>query len=582
MARSAAVVAMAVMVVAIAADVPFIETKDGRVSGIVEESLKGRDFFSFYGIPYAQPPLGKLRFKDPEPFLNWADIGEASIPAAPCIQFSSAAKKIGKNEVLGTEDCLYLNVFTPKVKENANLPVMVWLHGGGFYRSSAEEFLPHVLLDHDVVLVVVQYRLGVLGFLSTEDSVMPGNLGLKDQTMALQWVKRNIQLFGGDNTRVTIFGESAGGASVHFQMLTTRAKGLFSRSILQSGTALCPWALNNSPRKEALQVGSTLGCPTDQSSEALLLCLQGLDAKALFPLNEDFRKWFTLPLTFTPWVDGHYLPDHPAQLMRDGRLAEVDIISGITRDDGAFFALPALAEKHLLEELQHNFSVAGPASLELVGRSEDPVGVARQLYHHYLGTTHVTEAHAENFMRMLTDSHFAVCHDLTTARHAQAVHPTGRTFRYELQHYAQLSLSQLLCPSCDKKWVSHVDDLYYLFRGGPLLTPPTAPQDRPKDLQRPDDLALRDIITTLWTNFAATGNPTPDASLGFTWEPSTADNLQYLSLTLTPSMQPDNRKETRRFHNSLPLQENLILHPHLVEGGPDAPEDATRSLKTEL
>uniref|UniRef100_A0A0P4VQD2 Carboxylic ester hydrolase n=1 Tax=Scylla olivacea TaxID=85551 RepID=A0A0P4VQD2_SCYOL len=339
MARSAAVVAMAVMVVAIAADVPFIETKDGRVSGIVEESFKGRDFSSFYGIPYAQPPLGKLRFKDPEPFQNWAHIGEASIPAAPCIQFSSVAKKFGKNEELGKEDCLYLNVFTPKVKENANLPVMVWLHGGAFLCGSAEEYLPHVLLDHDVVLVVVQYRLGVLGFLSTEDSVMPGNLGLKDQTMALQWVKRNIQLFGGDNTRVTIFGESAGGASVHFQMLTTRAKGLFSRSILQSGTALCPWALNNSPRKAALQVGSTLGCPTDQGSEALLLCLQGLDAKALFPLNEDFRKWFRFPFIFTPWVDGHYLPDHPAQLMRDGRHAKVDIISGITRDEGAIVAL---------------------------------------------------------------------------------------------------------------------------------------------------------------------------------------------------------------------------------------------------
>ncbi|XP_045131337.1 juvenile hormone esterase-like isoform X2 [Portunus trituberculatus] len=543
MRRCRAIVTMAVMGVAIAADVPFIETKGGRLSGIVEESFKGRDFFSFYGIPYAQPPLGKLRFKDPEPFQNWVGLGEASAPASPCIQFSNFAQTLGKNEVIGQEDCLYLNVFTPKVEEIAKLPVMVWLHGGGFVRGSGNEYLPHVLLDHDIVLVVVQYRLGVLGFLSTEDSVMPGNLGLKDQTMALEWVKRNIQHFGGDNTRVTIFGESAGGASAHFQMLTRIAKGLFSRSILQSGTALCPWAINSNPRKAAIQVGTTLGCPTHHGSDALLLCLQELDVKALFPLYNDFKKWYTLPLIFTPWVDGHFLPDHPAKLMLDGCHAKVDIISGITRDEGSLFALPAWAKKQFLEELHHNFSVAGPASLQLVGRSEDPVGVARQLYHHYLGTTRVTEAHAEDFMRMLSDNHFALCHDLTTACQAQQLHPAGHTFRYELQHYGQLSFSQLLCPSCDKKWVSHVDDLYYLFRGGNLLTPPTAPEDRPKDLQRPDDLALRDIITTLWTNFAATGNPTPDGSLGFTWEPSTANNLHYLSLTPSPSMQPDNRKE---------------------------------------
>ncbi|MPC32134.1 Bile salt-activated lipase [Portunus trituberculatus] len=244
---------------------------------------------------------------------------------------------------------------------------------------------------------------------------MPGNLGLKDQTMALEWVKRNIQHFGGDNTRVTIFGESAGGASAHFQMLTRIAKGLFSRSILQSGTALCPWAINSNPRKAAIQVGTTLGCPTHHGSDALLLCLQELDVKALFPLYNDFKKWYTLPLIFTPWVDGHFLPDHPAKLMLDGCHAKVDIISGITRDEGSLFALrnyhipyvreeiisfnfhpsplptcaAAWAKKQFLEELHHNFSVAGPASLQLVGRSEDPVGVARQLYHHYLGTTRI-------------------------------------------------------------------------------------------------------------------------------------------------------------------------------------------------
>ncbi|XP_063885511.1 juvenile hormone esterase-like isoform X1 [Scylla paramamosain] len=566
------VAVVVVVVVATAADVPFVDTRDGRVSGIVEESVKGRDFSSFYGIPYARPPLGRLRFKDPEPFPDWGAMREASIPAPPCIQYFSATERVGIKEVLGEEDCLYLNVFVPKINGDASFPVMVWLHGGRFTHGSAQEYPPHVLLDHDIVLVVVQYRLGVLGFLSTEDLAMPGNLGLKDQTLALRWVKTNIHLFGGDNMRVTIFGESAGSAAAHLLMFVPEVQDLFSRAIMQSGTALTSLNINNNPRKEAIEVGGSLGCPTDQGSNTLLLCLQGLDAKALFPRYESSRRWGVLPLTFTPWVDGRFLPRHPALLISEGRSTRVDIISGITRDDGALFALPALAKKQLLEELQHNFSMAGPASLQLEGRSEDPEAVARQLYLHYLGTTHVTEAHADDFMRMFTDHYFAVPHDRISAHHA------GKIYRYELQHYAQLSFGQLICPSCDNKWVSHVDDLYYLFRGGPLLSPRTAPPQRPKDLQLPDDLTLRDIITTLWTNFAATGNPTPDSSLGFTWEASTPENLQYLSLTPSPSMKPDDRKETRKFHNSLPIQENLMLHPHLVK----VPQGATRSSRHEL
>ncbi|KAG0727829.1 Venom carboxylesterase-6 [Chionoecetes opilio] len=512
-------VAMATTVVT-AAEVPLVDTKDGRVSGIVEKSVQGREFDSFYGIPFARPPVGKLRFKDPESLPAWKGTREASVPAAQCLQFPFLAVGAGKVEASGEEDCLYLNVFTPKVKKERVLPVMVWIHGGAFFCGGAKEYLPHVLLDKDVVLVVVQYRLGVLG--------------------------------------------------------------LFSRAILQSGTALCPWTTNNSPRKAALHVADVVGCSTDKGSKSLLKCLQEIDAPAFLQILADLREWNFLPLTFAPWVDGQYLPDHPAALVRDGRHAKVDIISGVTRDDGAIFHLDEAAGGSLLEDLQNNFSVTGPASLQSVDKSEDPVAVARMLYLHYMGTTHVTKAETDGLMRLLSHRHFAVCHDLTTAHHAHHLHPTKKTFRYELQHVAELSLWNLICLSCENNMVCHGDDLYYLFRGGPLLTPPIPNLKRPKDLQRPDDLALRDIITTLWTNFAATGNPTPDASLGFTWEPSTTDNLKYLSLKPSPSMQPDSRKEARKFHNSLPTQENIILHPHLVEGGSYEPEDATRPSKTEL
>ncbi|XP_050727493.1 cholinesterase 2-like [Eriocheir sinensis] len=574
------VVLVAVKVVAAAGEatateVPLVETEGGRVSGILEESLKGREFYSFYGIPFAQPPVGKLRFKDPAAPSPWEGTRNASVPPAACPQYDFSGMM--SEPFAGQEDCLYLNVFTPKTKEEGGLPVMVWIHGGAFFSGSATEYRPHVLLNHDVVLVVVQYRLGVLGFLSTEDSVMPGNLGLKDQTMALQWVQRNIHRFGGDKTRVTIFGESAGGASVHYQMLTPKTEGLFSRAILQSGAALCPWSVNTNPRKAALRVASIVGCPADQGSHALLECLQGLDAVTIVPLFSNFFEWNMLPFAFTPWVDGEYLPEQPEQLALKGRYAQVDIMAGVTRDEGALFVIAPLREKKVMEQIQNNFSVAGPASLALSGQCDDPVAVARQVYLHYSGTTHVTEAHAESLNRMYGDRHFAVCHDLTTALHAAHHHPTKKTFRYELQHRGQFSLLNFMCPSCSQDWVCHGDDLFYLFPGGPIPAPLSS-----EDLQRPDDLAVRDIIVALWTNFAITGNPTPDDSLGFKWEPSTADSLHYLSLTPSPSMQPDDRKDARKFHNSLPTTLNMILHPDLVEGGASEPQDDGYDAKTEL
>ncbi|MPC70887.1 Esterase E4 [Portunus trituberculatus] len=148
---------------ATAGEVPLVDTEDGQLSGIVEESVKGRIFFSFYGIPYARPPLDKLRFTDPKPAPKWEGTRDASVPAAPCLQCDLINKCVGKEGLTGKEDCLYLSVFTPKVKGGRLLPVMVWIHGGGFYYGSTQHYLPHILIDQDVVLVLVQYRLGVLG-----------------------------------------------------------------------------------------------------------------------------------------------------------------------------------------------------------------------------------------------------------------------------------------------------------------------------------------------------------------------------------------------------------------------------------
>ncbi|XP_027207995.1 juvenile hormone esterase isoform X2 [Penaeus vannamei] len=547
-----AVVVVAMSVLTFWDSAPVVTVEEGQVSGIAEISTKGKEFYSYYGIPFAKPPVGELRLKDPVKGERWEGVRDGSKRPSSCLLVPLAFSVMGiikaPEDFYGDEDCLYLNVFTPKrVKPNKKLPVMVWIHGGSFLAGSSHEYLPHVLMSHDIVLVILQYRLGIMGFLSTEDEVIPGNFGLKDQTLALRWVQDNVHGFGGDADRVTIFGESAGGAFVHFHILSPRSRGLFSRAIMQSGSALGSYAHREDLRLVAQEVSQAVGCPGSASSQDILDCLQ--------------QKWFVLPLVTVPRVDGDFLPDHPARLMRDGDFNQVDLMAGVTREDGAFATNPMLVRKDLFPALQNNFSIFGPICLSLGTEVEDPVGLSTKVFRHYLGNLTIDRDHIEEITKLSTHYTFAIPHDLTTLYHARV--PGLRTFRYELKHRAQLSMGDYFKTDIGRHWVPHADDLYYLFAGGPLLVRSHMPH-RPRDLQSEEDLRLRDIITTMWTNFAATGDPTPDDSLGFKWEAATEDNLHYLALKPSPTMEADQRQEARDFHASLPTKQNQLLHPERV------------------
>ncbi|XP_042208761.1 cholinesterase 1-like [Homarus americanus] len=547
-------------------DAPAVLTEDGWVTGVRQRSASSRALYAYQGIPFAKPPVGDLRFKDPVPSEPWEGVRDGTKLPEPCLQVSffmfTSGVRVPPEKLLGVEDCLYLNVYTPVDNgPKADLPVMVWIHGGAYFSGSTKEYLPLVILDHDVVLVVIQYRLGVLGFLSTEDSVIPGNFGLKDQTLALKWVQRNINNFGGDKTKVTIFGESAGGASVHFHMLSPKSKGLFSRVIMQSGTAISNWAIYEKFRELAEEVGVTMKCPAHQGSQALLSCLQKVDARQLASLFPDFMIWWILPVVFTPRVDGDYLPDEPAKLILEGRYNKVDLLAGHTSEDGALCSMALWSFSHLRIALEENFTLYGPEIISMtVQDKEDKVEVSRQLYQHYLGDDMpLDEDHAEDLTQLFTDIFFAVPHDLVTQQHAR--HGLT-TYRYVFGYRGEVSFSDNFDSEVGKHWVPHVDDLYYIFSGGPLLKP----HNRARQLTSTQDLKMRSIMSKMWTNFAATGNPTPDGSLGFTWEPATEDNLHYASLVLPPVMKPDRRQKVREFHASLPTKLNALLNAEVVDG----------------
>ncbi|XP_064098465.1 LOW QUALITY PROTEIN: juvenile hormone esterase-like [Macrobrachium nipponense] len=564
------VIGSCLLALATAERAPVITTLEGKVSGVVEKAVNGNAFHSYYGIPYASPPLGELRFKDPTAPTAWGGVRDGSKMPPMCLQVRfgkvMAGIKSPPEELDGNEDCLYLNVFSPRdatTSEPNGLPVMVFIHGGGFFAGGAEEYLPHVMLSKDIVLVVIQYRLGFLGFLSTADSVIPGNFGLKDQTMALRWVQRNIRSFGGDPQRVTIFGESAGAASVHFQMLTPQAKGLFSRAITQSGNTFCPWALKTDHAKYAREVGQFVGCNIDEGNQAFLQCLQSVEANKIGVAAQELMRWFVFPMLASPRVDGDYLPDHPVRLMQRGLYNKVNLISGVTADEGAIFSLPLFSRPDLLPALLNNFGENGPYSLGLSVEDSEPEVLTREIYKFYLGGVVVDAEHVDGLTKMMGDRHFKICHDLFSDLHARQKGVS--VYRYELLHHGQMSVTRVLNSNIPAgSWVAHGDDLYYLFRGGPLLQPFEPPSDNPTDITAEKDLRLREAMLSLWTNFATTGNPTPDDSLEFRWHATDPNDFSFLKLLPRPRMTCDVREKERDFANSLPTELNRLLHPDLI------------------
>ncbi|XP_066964622.1 venom carboxylesterase-6-like isoform X1 [Macrobrachium rosenbergii] len=539
-------------------DTVTVQLKQGAITAMKEtlsdlgdDTGSGRFYYSFKGIPYALPPVGGLRFRDPVPPTGWKETRDGSVSPPKCPQLSPDAVKDGNFVVLGNEDCLYLNVYTSR-PNISDLPVMVWIHGGAFISGGAEEYAPLALLSKDIVLVSIQYRLGTLGFFSTEDKIMPGNLGLKDQTLALDWVKHNIRKLGGDPSRITLIGQGSGAASAHFQILAPTAAGLFDKAILQSGSALSPWALRNDHRKVAHTVGLIYNCsgivedPPTIESTRLLYCLQALSLDDLVPLPSFFTVWQNSPVVMVPRVDGIYLPDYPAALLRDGKYNKVNLISGYTQHEGALASMPLLLNKSMADAVIDDFQAVAPAMLYLENESF-ATQVAQSIYQFYLGNQKISLDLADQTVQMLSDASAKVTQDEVAALHSA----TGYVFAYELQHRGQNSIIDLYNSTTGKKWVSHADDLQYLFSKSPYF-----PQ-----LEKSDDKRVRDLITTLWTNFAATGFPTPNGSLGFAWVAVSPTCLRYLAITTYPFLKNYDRDGILRFWQNLPLQRNQILHP---------------------
>ncbi|KAF3836703.1 hypothetical protein F7725_004167 [Dissostichus mawsoni] len=328
-----------------------VQTRSGPVRGIRMPVPDRNHVTAFLGIPFGEAPIGKLRFRPAEPKRSWTDVHEANNYPNACYQYVDmsfpgfqGSEMWNPNREMN-EDCLYLNVWVPSSPRPHNLTVMVWIYGGGFYSgaSSLDVYDGRYLAHSETVIVVsMNYRIGAFGFLALHGSPeAPGNVGLLDQRLALQWVQDNIHFFGGNPKQVTIFGESAGGASVGFHLLSPDSRPTFTRAILQSGVPNSPWA-SVSPaeaRRRATLLAKLVGCNGGNDTE-LVDCLRGRSPQELID-----QEWKVLPwsglfrFSFVPVVDGEVLPDTPEAMLSSGNIKDTQVLLGVNQDEGSYFLL---------------------------------------------------------------------------------------------------------------------------------------------------------------------------------------------------------------------------------------------------
>lgn len=483
---------------------PIVDTDKGQVQGKTI-FVNGKKLDVFYGIPYAKPPLKEYRFRHPEQIDRWEGVLNATVLPKSCIQpwddmFQnfSGSQMWNPNTPI-SEDCLYLNVWVPRV----NLPyrhkaVMVWIYGGCFYSgtSTLDVYDPKYLaVENDVIVVSMNYRLGALGFLVMNTPEARGNAGLLDQRMALEWVQRNIENFGGSPHNVTLFGESAGAASVGLHLVSSLSRGLFNRAILQSGAPQASWVTYtpSEGHSRSRRLASTLGCDGNLSDAEVVQCLRLVNAHVFFQ-NEFSVVKGIVQFPFLPVIDGFFLTESPSEYLRRGRFKKTPLLLGSNANEGTWF---------LVYEDTENFSIHENKQI-----SDEMTGhlIGSLFYYHPQYPTPLNKFGKEAIMFEYTDwarpkdpwsrrDHIAqavgdlhfVCpvNDLADhyAQNGQRVYNYWFEHRYSLNPWPA--------------WMGtlHGDEIFFVF--GKPLDPALGFTDEEKQLSRK--------IMRYWTNFAKTG-----------------------------------------------------------------------------
>ena len=473
---SIALVALAGLALSTAAEAAAVKTRGGLVEGTSEDGLS-----VYRGIPFAAPPVGEGRWRAPAPAAKWNGVRDGGKFAAPCIGNGPAS----------SEDCLYLNVWTPAKKRGEKLPVMVWIYGGGFINGSTASpaYSGEVLAKKGVVFVSMAYRLGALGFMahpgfSAENPHhVSGNYGLLDQIAALKWVRANIAAFGGDPAKVTIFGESAGGIAVSQLAASPLAKSLFRGAMSESGGSF------SAPRQPALSGENMLTLKeAEREGEALAARAGARTVAELRALPSDKIAAASgggppgaaaQGLGVWPIVDGYVIPDDQHKLYQTGRFNETPILIGINSDEGVSFGAPTEL-KPFVDQTRGRY---GP--------------FADKLLSVYPANDNAT---AKQASRDLTRDAAFGWHNWAWAT-LQAGRGKANVYYY---YFEQKPAYPAGSRFADIKGVPHGAEIPFVFGH---IDPAAAPAGPAAPKWRPEDKTLSDQVVSYWTNFVKTGDP---------------------------------------------------------------------------
>ncbi|KAG5677879.1 hypothetical protein PVAND_007596 [Polypedilum vanderplanki] len=482
-------------------DILIAKTEYGKVRGKQTISALGTEYISFLGIPYAKPPVGSLRFKDTQKPEPWSEIYDAIEEKSHCLGIDSTTKT-----VKGSEDGLYLNIFTKNLKPNKLYPVIVYIHGGAFLSGSSklDIYSPDFFLMADVIVVTFNYRVGPLGFLHLNDPELnvPGNTGLKDQLMVLKFVRDNIENFGGDRNNITLVGHSAGGGSVSYHCIVEASKNLFHRAIIMSGCALNMWALT--PQRDwAMRLAKILGYEESEEEKNILEFLQNADPVKMTEVQkklirpEEFGK---ITFAFAPHIEPYktsetFISKRPIELIRTAWSNDIDILIGGTSDEGLMY----LENIREMPALLTSLKLTNMVPVEITGLSvDDPIRLefVEKLRQTYYSSSEPTKDEL-GFCKLQTDRCF--WHGLQRiVQGRQNSGGTGRTFLYRFavdsptQNYYKISRF-----GPDLRGVCHGDEISYLFKNKCCAVPEQNTLEF-KSIQR---------FVSVFTSFASNGNP---------------------------------------------------------------------------
>eukprot|EP00090_Calanus_glacialis_P005735 TRINITY_DN14441_c0_g1_i1.p1 TRINITY_DN14441_c0_g1~~TRINITY_DN14441_c0_g1_i1.p1 ORF type:complete len:825 (-),score=167.83 TRINITY_DN14441_c0_g1_i1:160-2634(-) len=501
-----------------------INTTSGMVQGHRRQVPDGPEIRTWQGIPYAQPPVGKLRFRPPEKVKGWKDIKVTRQPPPACPQ--PTGNPISDVNITNMdEDCLFLNIFSPELDSEKLYPVMIWIHSGGFNRGSSLTVDPARLTSNEQVIVVtLQYRLGALGFIYLgkeafkESSAAYSNLGLRDQVAGIEWISQNIMAFGGDPTRVTLFGSEAGAVSASYHLQNVHVSNLIQGVILQSGGPINSWAKkeSNTMKMKSFEFTKKAGCPTEGMS-LVIECLENVEVSRILSAQNKICDNSLEGDCFVPIVDDDtvFSNDHVRNLSRTNKA----ILQGYNSNEG-FLKLMNFLTKEFPTEKLHSEGFSREMFIKMLARMFPRAGAQTHAIIDFLYADDV-ELSPRASVRFLTLERIVADYMYNCGQEFIPKHPFN-------EHQSSLENDQQIFkykfswqPSKDRwpRWsgVKQGDEIQFIF-GEPL--------NHPEDYLIEEKEFSKQVMA-YWANFARTGSPNTSEP---SWPEYSADGQQVMEL----------------------------------------------------